>query len=177
MRKFADMPANVDGPKRTKYGERMTAQDEPGGEWEDHSPPEGADNLRLRWRRDEHGRWAITDLHLRAQRLTAGMLRAISLPLLEARRNDDATAAVAWEMVASLPQRERITRPPRNSPGDLDVFYQRVALAYRTYARMGQHPAPAIAEEADVPVTTVHRWVRESRRRGYLPPGRQGQVG
>jgi hypothetical protein len=155
----------------------MSAQDEPGGEWEDHPPPEGADSMRLRWRREESGRWVITDLCLRAQALTAGMLRAISLPLLEARRNSDAAGIAAWEMAASLPRRERITRPPRNDPGELEAFYRRVGIAYRTYARMGQHPAPSIAMEADVPVTTVHRWVREARRRGHLPPGRQGQVG
>lgn len=152
----------------------MTAQDKPDGEWEDQPPPEGADSLRLRFRRDEYGRWVITDLHLRGKVLNAGMLRAISLPLIEARHND---GVADWGTVGELPPRERITRPNRTDPDALEAFYRRVAIAYRTYARLGQRPAPAIAEEAGVPVTTVHRWVRESRRRGYLPPGRKGQVG
>jgi len=175
VRKFANILADVDEHKRTKYGERMTAQHEPGGEWEDQPPPEGADGLRLRWRRDEHGRWVITDLHLSGQALTGMMLREISMPHLQAQRNADVADILA--MVDSLPRRERITRPDRADPDALEWFYRDVGIAYKEYASMGRHPAPAIAEEAGVPVTTVHRWVRESRRRGFLPPGRKGQVG
>ena len=32
-----------------------------------------------------------------------------------------------------------------------------------------------LAEEANVPVRTVHGWIREARRRGFLPPGKQGR--
>jgi len=28
-----------------------------------------------------------------------------------------------------------------------------------------------------VPVTTAHRWVKEARRRGFLPPGQKGRRG
>jgi hypothetical protein len=34
-----------------------------------------------------------------------------------------------------------------------------------------------LAEESDVPVGTVHRWILEARRRGFLPSARQGRVG
>jgi hypothetical protein len=116
------------------------------------------------------------------------MLRAISMPRLEAMRNEDGAGivAAAWEMLAAdapehydIPAgapRQRITRPDRADPEQQQQFYRRVAMAYRQYAQV-RPPAPAIAEEAGVPVTTVHRWVREARRRGYLPPGRQGKVG
>jgi len=34
-----------------------------------------------------------------------------------------------------------------------------------------------LAEANGVPVSTVHRWVKEARRRGFLPPGRPGRSG
>lgn len=70
--------------------------------------------------------------------------------------------------------RERLTRPEGRDP---DAFYLRVAEAYREYVATSRRPAAEIAAEADVPVGTVHRWVREARRRGYLPSGRKGRSG
>jgi hypothetical protein len=73
------------------------------------------------------------------------------------------------------PKREQLTRPGKNT--DPAVFYAKVAEIYREYALLGHAPAVRMHEEADVPVTTVHRWVREARRRGFLPPGRKGKAG
>lgn len=73
--------------------------------------------------------------------------------------------------------RPKLTRP---APGiDPDEFYRQVAAAYREYALQSRSPAKQIAAEdgPDVPVTTAHRWVREARRRGFLPPIRKGAVG
>lgn len=71
--------------------------------------------------------------------------------------------------------RARISRPPgRSLP---DEFLIEVAHAYSSLAKDGQKPAPVIAEEAGVPVTTVHRWIKESRRRGLLAPARKGATG
>jgi hypothetical protein len=193
-----NLSADVDERERTYYRGGMTEQGE-SGEWDPWPPPEGADSLRLRWRRDDSGRWVVTDLHLHAETLTSGMLRAVSLPRIEAQRNafgpgvpdggtqeNPGVIAAAWEILAAgapahydIPAnapRQRITRPDRTDPEQLKQFYRRVAMAYRQYAQE-RSPAPAIAEEAGVPVTTVHRWVREARRRGFLPPGRKGQVG
>jgi hypothetical protein len=58
-----------------------------------------------------------------------------------------------------------------------DGFYQQVAEAYSALARTGKAPGPALAEANEVPVSTVHRWVKEARRRGFLPPGHAGKVG
>lgn len=173
-----------------KYRGGMSTGDDDG--WQDWPPPAGADALRLKWRRDESGRWVVAELCLSASWVTSGMLRAISLPRLEAQRNEaqrnEAGAglvAAAWEILAGdfpgydVPAgapRQRITRPDRANPEQQQQFYRRVAMAYRQYAQT-RPPAPAIAEEAGVPVTTVHRWVREARHRGFLPPGRKGKVG
>lgn len=70
--------------------------------------------------------------------------------------------------------RERLSRPDGTDP---DGFYRRVAAAYREVAATTRTVAPVLAEEADVPVPTVHRWVMEARRRGFLPPARKGRAG
>jgi len=61
------------------------------------------------------------------------------------------------------PVRPRITRPNRDP-----AFYRLVADAYREYLRQGNDPSARIADEAEVPVGTVYRWVREARRLSFL---------
>jgi hypothetical protein len=51
-----------------------------------------------------------------------------------------------------------------------DKFYVDVAEAFAYLVVTSSRPATDLAEANDVPVTTVHRWVREARRRGVLPP-------
>jgi hypothetical protein len=70
--------------------------------------------------------------------------------------------------------RPRLTRPDGAAP---EEFYPRVAAAYAEYAPQTRAPAKEIATEADVPVTTAHRWIREARRRGFLSPARKGKAG
>lgn len=72
------------------------------------------------------------------------------------------------------PDRPRLTRPDGATP---DEFYPRVAAAYSQYALRTTAPAKEMAAEAGVPTTTAHRWIREARRRGFLPPARKGKAG
>lgn len=58
-----------------------------------------------------------------------------------------------------------------------DDFYQSVADAYLAAASGSNRPAKEIAEVNDVPVATVHRWVKEARRRKMLPTARPGKAG
>lgn len=58
-----------------------------------------------------------------------------------------------------------------------DEFYRDVAAAYRAHAMHHRNPSAMIADASGVPITTVHRWVRIARRRGFLPPGQPGKVG
>lgn len=58
-----------------------------------------------------------------------------------------------------------------------DDFLQDVADAYRALTDTTKAPAPSIAESANVPVRTVHRWIYEARKRGILPPARAGRAG
>ena len=71
--------------------------------------------------------------------------------------------------------RQPLTRPDGTDP---EGFSRRVAQAYREAVRASPHtPAKAMADEAGVPVTTVHRWVRDARRLGLLTPTRKGSTG
>jgi hypothetical protein len=58
-----------------------------------------------------------------------------------------------------------------------DQFYAQVAAVYSALARHGAPPAKTLAAANGVPATTAHRWIREARSRGYLPPARQGKAG
>jgi len=70
--------------------------------------------------------------------------------------------------------RKPLTRPDGSNPY---AFYRQVADAYRDVLQTNKKVAVALAEEANVPVGTVHRWVLEARRRGFLPAAKQGRAG
>lgn len=70
--------------------------------------------------------------------------------------------------------RKPLSRPDGSNP---DAFYQQVAEAYRDVVQDTRNVAVVLAEEANVPVGTVHRWILEARRRGFLPQARQGRAG
>jgi hypothetical protein len=54
-----------------------------------------------------------------------------------------------------------------------DAFYRAVADAYSWLAGRVRRPAVELAAANHVPTTTIHRWVKEARRRGLLGPGRR----
>jgi hypothetical protein len=157
---------------------------------------DGQHECRVRFRRGEDGHLAITDVHVHGAGITPGMLRGIPLARIEAEVSlgvngfyvaDQDFSATLGESLAELPEgwaaalrsrqaaeRPRLSRPTGAFPED---FYARVADAYAEYASRTKAPAKALADEAGVPVTTAHRWVREARRLGCLPPGRKGKAG
>lgn len=73
-------------------------------------------------------------------------------------------------------ERVPLQRPTGSDP---EGFYRQVANAYSALIRLEgtARPAKVLAAEAGVPVATVHRWIHEARRRGFLPPARQGRAG
>ena len=58
-----------------------------------------------------------------------------------------------------------------------DEFYAGLARVYTNLVATSERPAADIAEANHVPVTTVHRWIKEARRRGFLAVGRRGRAG
>lgn len=164
--------------------------------WMSAPIPQGTVHVRVRRRAD--GRLVITDLYLNATEITSAVLRDISMARLDAAVNmaqiraltgDEPAAdapeptlaelrsrAPVWTKKKAKPPRRRkpLTRPDGTDPA---VFYRQVAEAYQEYVVHTRAPATRIAQEADVPVTTAHRWIREARRRGFLPPARKGRAG
>jgi hypothetical protein len=142
-----------------------------------------AEPLYVFFSRDERGRWRMNGLYFEGP-LDSDLLRALSVPALEARANGPdlrpALERAEPELVRAAPG----TRPSRTSArlkvpagAKPDSFYRRVAEVYRRLAAESNRPAVELAEANDVPVTTSHRWVKEARRRGHLPPGQKGRRG
>jgi hypothetical protein len=74
-----------------------------------------------------------------------------------------------WMSLAKVTIPKGRTYPPS--------FYKSVAGVYNGLIFWGsKRPAGDIAEANRVPVSTVHRWVKEARRLGYLAPGQRGKV-
>lgn len=85
---------------------------------------------------------------------------------------------VGWEMVGPELAVARAAHAAAGRPrGRPDVFYRDVADVYLTFAQASARPACDLADQHGVPVSTAHRWVKEARRRGFLPPGRPGKSG
>lgn len=49
-----------------------------------------------------------------------------------------------------------------------DDFYRKVGEAYLAQATISNRAAHDLAAANDVPVSTVHRWLKEARARGVL---------
>jgi len=83
-----------------------------------------------------------------------------------------------WDTVDPVRAVRRTVRADATrARGRPDVFYREVADAYLDLAQASHRPASEIADTHGVPVSTAHRWVKEARRRGFLPPGRPGKTG
>ncbi len=133
----------------------------------------------------------------RDEGINVGLLRKIPLGRLEALANSSGIAdTIRQALAVDHATRARAEDGSRSSgsarawiwPKDArvdvptgrpypDSFYQAVATAYDGLLECGRPPAPTIAEANKVPVTTVHRWVRETRKRGFLPPATPGKAG
>src|SRR5690606_11774481 len=80
---------------------------------------------------------------------------------------------VAGDGVSATRTAARLSRPDGSDPLG---FSRQLADRYNELIAITNAPASVIAREAQVPVTTVHRWIREARQRGALPATRQGRV-
>ena len=116
--------------------------------------PDVADELRGR----------MADSTATARRATERFLAA-----LEPHDGADETAAASIPASIVLNKSQGRKRP--------DDFYREVAAAFSWLSRESDQPARDLADSNGVPVTTVHRWVKEARRRGLLPPARRRAAG
>ena len=153
------------------------------------------DRVAVRFAKNQAGRWEPIELRMDADRpLDSTMLRRVPLAAMESVANGVGRQHLEDRLHWSEP--EPGWRPPGMAPGQAwipkaprlrakvppgvkknDAFYQRVAASYSARAAQSNRPAVEMANANGVPVTTVHRWVKEARRRGFLPPGQKGRRG
>lgn len=146
----------------------LVAQDKDWFAWVDDE----AHSVRVRLGQADDGRLHVAAIHIDGNDLpvSAQMLRGIPVGRIEAHAN--ATRGGHQED-ATIPD-ELFTLDGR---GRSDDFYAHVAAIYRHLAAKTRQPVASIAEANAVPKTTAHRWVKEARARGHLPPGRPGKAG
>lgn len=154
--------------------------------------------VAVRFEVDGDGRHRVVELRVRGE-VTNEALRAIAIGRIEATADvtlggwdtpdaepvalvqvgEPATVgAASWHLPhpEGAPPAE-VHEKPKVQRGRSDDFYRQVADEYREHLVDSHRPAALIAEAHGVPLTTAHRWIREARRRGYLPPGRPGRAG
>jgi hypothetical protein len=132
------------------------------------------------WTERRNDRGVITRLEIRCDRgIRSSDLRAIRLNAVEAmvnmpeRRPVGADKPLGWgawrkELKLKMP---KTTKYP-------DSFYVHVAELYGRLTAGGWYPARVLHDaNPDIPITTIHRWIAEARRRGFLPPGKRGAAG
>ncbi|TMR93188.1 hypothetical protein [Nonomuraea basaltis] len=163
-------------------------------EWRQEPPLSGTVLVRIAVAAG--GRLVLTGLRIDGAP-TAELLRSIPVGRIEAAANaqltavDDVITPVAasrrrqaelpslngegWEM--TTPDHALPRPPPAQKRGRPDGFYREIADTYHELAQTSARPAAELAELRDIPITTAHRWVKEARRRGFLPPGRPGTSG
>jgi hypothetical protein len=121
------------------------------------------------------GRVHVVALHIEGI-VSAEVLRTIPIGRIEALANallHPHSTHQGWRDVARLPD-DLLLGSARSRP---DEFYATVASTYRHLITASSRPVAELADANEVPRTTAHRWVKEARRRGLLPPGRPGKAG
>jgi hypothetical protein len=141
------------------------------------------------------GRRVIDRLVISGSDITAATLRGLRMGQIAAyaERGEPATERAYTQLTSALdkvippgydydaepafPRKPRTWTLSRPDGTDPEGFSRRVAEAYNDLVLWSSAPAKALAIEAGVPVTTVHRWIRDARRLGLLPPARKGRAG
>jgi len=130
-------------------------------------------SVRVRLGEAEDGRLHVAAIHIDGNDLpiSASTLRSVPVGRIEAHAN--AQQHGEGHPNATIPTR-LLTFEGR---GRSDDFYAHVAAVYRQLVTETHEPAAHLARANNVPKTTAHRWIKEARSRGHLPPGRPGKAG
>jgi hypothetical protein len=126
-------------------------------------------------------RVAVSDLLLSDpdQGVSAAILRQIPIgrmekaaaPLVRFTGSDVTVKVETVRARATVgPIRVRVTAKGHKKP---DEFYEAVARDYSGLAQSSSRPATELAKINGVPQSTAHRWIREARRRGLMPKGKE----
>jgi hypothetical protein len=167
--------------------------------WLGFADADEPDWVYVRVQENEHGRLVIIELHLTRERVDSAALRELPLGRIEALANsspieEDIRAKLdapprpgveplspesrsRWEsrkIISPTPHLPHLAVPKGTKP---DRFYKEAADLYVELARYSRRPAADLAERSGVSVASVHRWIAEARRRGYLRPAERGRRG
>lgn len=103
-------------------------------------------------------------------------MRSLPIAAIEEAVNDrEFYSAQSIRIMFSDPKFEALA--PLGSPRGDEHFYEKVALQFLAFKENFPNPTGEIVKLNDVAVTTAQTWVTESRKRGFLPPGRPGRAG
>ena len=152
---------------------RLVPHDDGWYEWRDEQPM--AVPVYVQLDEADDGRVHVVALHVEGI-VSAEVLRLIPIGRIEALANNlfhPHGTTTGWRDIARLPE-DLLVAPGRSRP---DAFYATVASTYRHLVSTTSRPVVELALANDVPRSTAHRWVKEARRRGMLPPGRPGKAG
>jgi len=143
--------------------------------------------IHLEWK-PTPGRWVVDEVLFRNFRVTASDLRDLPIGQIETWLNVMAQQGLIdlskGEQTDTVdfgdPAEGRISWIPQPPPAPVegakgDAFYRRIGEIYAKAALASPRPAAELADAWDVPLSTVHRWVRVARRRGHLPPTEKGR--
>jgi hypothetical protein len=162
-----------------------------GDGWVAYTPPNQRYAVRIHVSfKPGPGRWVIDEIRYALPRITARELRDLPLGQIEVWVNELVQQGFVDVLQAKLSDAVQFGNPPagvltwvdklpaapaKGAKGD--EFYRRIGEVYGKAAVASTRPAADLAKVWEVPVTTVHRWVREARRRGHLPPAEPGRRG
>jgi hypothetical protein len=170
-----------------------------GNGWVGYASADAPHSVSVHLSQTPAGRWVIDILTVAVGgtgtgpfptgRLTARELRSVPLGKIEVWVNQLVSQGLADPIKGKLsdtvqfgdPVLGTVTwvdkLPPAGKRAKGDEFYRRVGEIYGKAAVASTRPAADLATIWEVPVTTVHRWIREARRRGHLPPAEPGRRG
>jgi hypothetical protein len=116
--------------------------------------------------RSESGNPFVNGLHIVADdgvRITSRTLRDLQIGRIPMPGISGSAAECRRQLDALGPLRR-----PDNRRYYPDEFFAEVAARHRLLRVTTRSPASVFAAEADVPIATAHRWIREARLRGLL---------
>jgi hypothetical protein len=86
-----------------------------------------------------------------------------------------ARAAIRWDyedLEGAVKALREVGRPGRGLPDD---FYRAIAESYASLVAEGEpHPVKALGEKHHGSISAASRWLKEARRRGFVPPKEEG---
>jgi hypothetical protein len=160
-----------------------------GDGWVGYTPPGKRYGTRIHLsHKPGIGRWVVDQVQFADFRVTARDLRDFPLGKVEAWVNHlvqqglvdliegKVSGAVQFPKSGVAGWVPGPPKAPAKGPKP-DEFYRRFGEIYGKAVGASTQPAKDLADTWELPVTTVHRWIREARRRGYLPPAEQGRRG